>query len=47
MLYTDDEIIEYEYDFADDVEWQDDNTESVISHNQNIFKEREIKCISK
>ena len=28
MLYTDDEIIEYEYDFADDVEWQDDNSES-------------------
>ena len=28
MLYTDDEIIEYEYEFADDVKWQDDKSES-------------------
>lgn len=28
MLYTDDEIIEYEYEIVDDVEWKDDISES-------------------
>jgi len=27
MLYTDDEIIEYEYEIVDNVEWQDDEQE--------------------
>ena len=31
MLYTDDEIIEYEYEIVDDVEWKDDNTKSATS----------------
>ena len=28
MLYTDDEITEYEYEIVGDVKWKDDNTEA-------------------
>ena len=31
MLYTDDEITEYEYEIVDNAEWQDDNTKSEIT----------------
>lgn len=31
MLYTDDEITEYEYEIVDNAEWQDDNAKSEIT----------------
>ena len=43
MLYTDDEIIEYEYEIVDDVEWKDDNTESAKTM---VVIERDIEKIN-